>query len=145
MSKTKTQSFGAWLYHHRKARGLTQAGLGAKVELTSQQISNYERGHSESKTGRPMQPSLELIDALARALRLPVDEARAAAGYAPLHASPTPGLDQIAPFWVELPMEVQQDLLAQIKALHARRRSAPALDPDQPEWDTQKHNTPDDN
>lgn len=37
----------------------------------------------EAKSGRPIQPSREFVQALARALGIPINEAFTAAGYAP--------------------------------------------------------------
>jgi transcriptional regulator with XRE-family HTH domain len=50
----------------RKARGLTQEGLGKMAELTKLQIHRYERGAS--------QPTLEALKRLAIALNASIDE-----------------------------------------------------------------------
>ena len=50
----------------RKARGLTQEGLGKMAELTKLQIHRYERGTS--------QPTLEALKRLAIALNASIDE-----------------------------------------------------------------------
>lgn len=50
----------------RKARGLTQEGLGKIAELTKLQIHRYERGTS--------QPTMEALKRLAIALNISIDE-----------------------------------------------------------------------
>ena len=78
-------SFGAWLKTTRKAKGLTQEGLAkaANNVCTGAYISSLERQQDIGKRGQPTTPSKEIVDALAEALGVPKDEARAAAGYAP--------------------------------------------------------------
>ena len=50
----------------RKARGLTQEGLGKIADLTKLQIHRYERGTS--------QPTLDALKRLALALNISIDE-----------------------------------------------------------------------
>lgn len=50
----------------RKARGLTQEGLGKLAELSKLQIHRYEKGSS--------QPTLEALKRLAVALNISIDE-----------------------------------------------------------------------
>lgn len=81
--------FGTWLRNARKAAALSQerlASLAAThgVRVTGAYISNLERGYDTNKAGKPIRPSHELVEALAKALRVPIDDALLAAGYAPV-------------------------------------------------------------
>jgi XRE family transcriptional regulator, fatty acid utilization regulator len=58
--------FGQRLRHVRRARGMTLAELGAQVGRAPSVLSLIENGHRE--------PKLSLIEALAKALSVPVDE-----------------------------------------------------------------------
>lgn len=147
--KTKTNTkaptrFGSLLRQWRKARGLTQAELGEAVNRTPQAVSIWEGGYSDKKDEPPI-PSVDIIDALARVLNVPIDEIRLAAGYAPKHSSPSL-LEKAGPYWDALPIDAQEDLLAQIRAVYERRRAIIA-DGDNsgdvvllPEESTQRHN-----
>jgi transcriptional regulator with XRE-family HTH domain len=58
-----TAVFGTNLRHHRKARGLTQAALAERVELSTEMIGKIERGAAA--------PSFESIQRIAERLNLP--------------------------------------------------------------------------
>lgn len=80
-------SFGVLLKRWRKAKGLTQQELANKARVNISYVSNLERDFSAtSRSGTP-QPSVELVDTLARILGVNADEARLAAGYAPNNPS----------------------------------------------------------
>lgn len=68
-------TFGAWLKEKRKASGMNRAELAEKSRVTRATISLYELDKVE-------QPRKSQIDKIAKALNVPVDEARRAAGYA---------------------------------------------------------------
>lgn len=74
---------GQWLTDKRRRAGLTQEELAQRVPCTRSYISSLERNVVEAKSGRPIQPSREFVQALARALGIPINEAFTAAGYAP--------------------------------------------------------------
>ena len=59
-------AFPEQLIAARKARGLTQAGLGEIADLTKLQIHRYERGAS--------QPTLDALKRLAIALNISIDQ-----------------------------------------------------------------------
>lgn len=74
-------TFGKWLEDQRKRARLTQEELGRRVGCTRAYISSLERGVTESKSGRPIQPSKEIVDAIARGLGVPQSLARQYADY----------------------------------------------------------------
>ena len=78
-------SFGKWIKDKRKARGWSQEKLAemANYICTGGYISSLEREADIGKSGRPTQPSIEVVDALATALGEPIPDARLVAGYAP--------------------------------------------------------------
>lgn len=78
-----SKKFSQWLSAARKESGMTQPELAAKAKTSKQYISNLERNSPHPVTGAPPQPSVEIVDNLAKALGVPLSEARLAAGYAP--------------------------------------------------------------
>lgn len=78
-----TVSFGTDLYKWRKAKGFTQQDLALAAGVNVSYISNLERNFSASAKGGKPQPSLALVDKLAKILEVGKDKARLAAGYAP--------------------------------------------------------------
>lgn len=79
--------FGAWMRKWRKARGLTQVQLAQQAQCAQSMISMYERGVKSEKNKEYSRPEPDLVERLATALKRPVEEARALAGYNP---SPVP-------------------------------------------------------
>jgi len=80
MSNPSNQ-LGEWLRTWRKEAELGQAALGKKVGVTKQHISNLERGEVSTYTGEAIRPSFDLALKLAKALKRPVSEVCALAGY----------------------------------------------------------------
>ena len=68
--------FGIWIKENRQAKGLTQEQLAKAAGCTHAYISGLERGTDKSK------PAPEIVDAWARALGKPENEARRIAGHA---------------------------------------------------------------
>lgn len=122
-TKQPDNRFGKWLRARRLDLGLTQAELGERIDRTGQAISAYECGTVRSTSGRKIRLDVSVVDALARALQAPINEAREAAGYAPVLKSsqPSPAVVQATRYLEDLPTDDQEGLLAQIKALHERR------------------------
>jgi|SRR5690606_4835298 len=81
-------TFGDWLRLHRKRKYLTIEDLAKKVGRSKQYISVLEREEPHALTGKPVKPSEDVVEALAAALGTDLDEARLAAGYAPLKEVP---------------------------------------------------------
>lgn len=69
------ETFGQWLTRTRRAAGYNRAELATLSRVTRATISLYELDKVE-------QPRRSQVDKIARALNVPVDEARQAAGYA---------------------------------------------------------------
>lgn len=76
-------SFGKWLVEKRNAAGLTQEELADFVGISESYVSALERDEPNSRDGSPRRLRIDKVDKLARPLRVTVDEARLAAGYAP--------------------------------------------------------------
>lgn len=68
------ETFGQWLERKRKAAGLNQTELAERSRVTKATISLYE-------LDRINQPRRSQVDKIAKALNVPLDEARDAAGY----------------------------------------------------------------
>lgn len=76
-------TFGKWLVRNRQAAKLTQAQLAERAGIQPSYVSALEREEPNAKDGSPRRPRIDKVDRIAKALRVPVDEARLAAGYAP--------------------------------------------------------------
>jgi len=83
-------SFGKWLFEKRKAAHLTQGQLAKRAGISTSYVSTIEREERHHLTNAPPQPTLDVVDAIAKALGEPIDEARIAAGYAPENLIPKP-------------------------------------------------------
>ncbi|MGI8542059.1 MAG: helix-turn-helix domain-containing protein [Aridibacter sp.] len=79
-------TFGKWLNEHRTNARLSQQALGDKTGMSKQYISVLERGEPHALTNKPVTPAVDIVDALAKALDRPIDEARLAAGYAGINS-----------------------------------------------------------
>lgn len=82
--------FGEWLREQRSRADLTLKQLAARCGVSFSYISALERQQPHSLTGKDIQPKLATVDRLARALGVPIDEARLAAGYAPKYPLKAP-------------------------------------------------------
>lgn len=83
--------FGEWLRKTREAKNFTQEELAKAANniCTGAYISTLERGQDVGKKGKPVRPSEEIVEGLARALGESVSIARRLAGYdAPETQSP---------------------------------------------------------
>jgi transcriptional regulator with XRE-family HTH domain len=87
-TKKKKTSFGDWLREERTSKGIGVRELAslAEGECSASYISYLERNVYAGKEGNPTRPSESIVAALAYGLDVPLNEARFAAGYAPLTA-----------------------------------------------------------
>lgn len=76
------QTFGQWLRNKRKDASLTQGQLARKSGISTSYVSTLERGQRHTVTNADPLPKPDIVEAIAKALTVPVDEARLAAGYA---------------------------------------------------------------
>lgn len=83
-------SFGKWLAEKRIAARLTQGALAKRAGISITYVSALERDEPNAKDGSPRRPRLDKVERLAKALSVPIDEARVAAGYAPLNPATKP-------------------------------------------------------
>lgn len=79
-----SDSFGKKLQKWREDARINQSELARRVGVSPNYISNLERDYSPTAKGGKPQPSVEVVDKIAKALGINVNEARLAAGYAPL-------------------------------------------------------------
>lgn len=82
-----TVKFGQQLARWRKAAGLTQGELAGRVGVTPTYIAHLEREVGPHGNGATRRPVIEVVDAIAGALDVPLAEARCAAGYDPPEGS----------------------------------------------------------
>lgn len=77
-------TFGEWLKAQLYEKRLSGAELARRAGLSSTHISNLVRNFSPNTKDGTAKPSVKAVDAIAKALGVNPDEARLAAGYAPL-------------------------------------------------------------
>lgn len=82
-------NFGKWLLEKRKEQRLTQTGLGVRAGISTSYVSTLEREQPHGITNAAPQPTVEVVESIAKALNADIDEARLAAGYAPRNGSAT--------------------------------------------------------
>lgn len=75
-------TFGTKLKAWRKTRGWTQEELARATGLSFPYISNLERDFSTTSKSGKVKPSERTVEKLSRALGVPIEEIRHAAGYA---------------------------------------------------------------
>lgn len=92
-------------------KGFTQAELARRSHLTPQTISQYVAKREHHLTGKLILPEIDTVDQIARALGIPIAEARAAAGYAHEPLPQLDAADKFAMVFRELTPERQQDVL----------------------------------
>ena len=80
-------TFGQRLVRWREAAGLTQAELAGRVGVTPTYIAHLEREVAHIGIGETRRPMIEVVEAIAAALDVPLAEVRCAAGYDPPAAS----------------------------------------------------------
>ena len=78
-----SETFGRRLARWRKTAGLTQGELARRVGVTPTYISHLEREVGPAGSGQKLRPMIEVVDAIAAALDVPLAEVRCAAGYDP--------------------------------------------------------------
>ncbi|HEY2549586.1 MAG TPA: helix-turn-helix domain-containing protein [Streptosporangiaceae bacterium] len=126
--------FGQRLRHVRRARGLTLAQLGQRVGRAPSVLSLIENGRRE--------PKLSLIEALAGALSVPVDELmrrrppsrRAELEIALEEAQHDPLFAELGLPYVRAGARVPSDIIEHVVALHAelrRQRDKPTATPEE--------------
>jgi transcriptional regulator with XRE-family HTH domain len=115
------RDFGHWLIQKRRAAGLTQRELALKVSISKSYVSALERSKMLAVAGKPVRPKLEKVDALAKALGVPVAEARLAAGYAPPDDASAPAIDRrLLAHFRELPENAQHDVVVMVEGLYRK-------------------------
>lgn len=83
-----TLTFGQWIQGWLDKTGLKQSDLVQRTGLAKSYINTLVRDVPNSTTGRVPRPEPEVVAKIARALGAPINEARAAAGYAILKETP---------------------------------------------------------
>jgi len=119
MNKKENETFGDWLLRRREDRGLSQSDLWRVTGISKQYINNLERNVRQPRTNKLTRPSEEKVDKFARALGVPISEARLAAGYAPptKHGDATKG-QRAAEYVDALPEDKQDDVLLFLEMLY---------------------------
>lgn len=78
-----SETFGRRLARWREAAGLTQGEVARRIGVTPIYIAHLEREAGAAAGSQKMRPMIEVVDAIARALDVPLAEVRCAAGYDP--------------------------------------------------------------
>jgi transcriptional regulator with XRE-family HTH domain len=75
----QAESFARWLKARRCAAGISQKALAMAADCTASYISLLESAKPDHKTGKPIHPTLDVLDRIAGALGVSRFEARLAA------------------------------------------------------------------
>ncbi|HYE64064.1 MAG TPA: helix-turn-helix transcriptional regulator [Pyrinomonadaceae bacterium] len=78
-----SETFGQYIARRRKAVGLTQAEVARRISVTPTYISHLERGIDPTGRSDMLLPTVEVVDAIAKAINAPVAKVRRLAGHAP--------------------------------------------------------------
>lgn len=120
--------FGKWLHDKRKAAGLTQGQLAQKAGISTSYVSTLERSERHHLTDAPPQPTTEVVDSIAKALNVAMDDARLAAGYAASGNSPLLdiGFDAAVKLGTDVSPEERQEIAEELalayEVIMARRK-----------------------
>jgi transcriptional regulator with XRE-family HTH domain len=86
---TNTMTFGEWLRKKLKDRDMSNARLARLSNLSPTYIGNLVRDFSPNSRSGKIRPSEEAVAGIVKALGADLNEARLAAGYAPVADSST--------------------------------------------------------
>lgn len=75
--------FGRLVAEYRQKKNLSQRELAEKIKMSATYINYVERGFNPSAKDGKFQASRNAVDKIAKAIDIPLDAARRAAGYAP--------------------------------------------------------------
>ncbi len=94
----RLMTFGEWLRKKLPESNISNAELARRVGVSPTHIGNLIRDYSPNKrTPGPSRPSEDVVEAIAKALNQPVDEARRAAGYSSDDDGLFSGLEKLSP------------------------------------------------
>ncbi len=89
--------FGDMVRDARIRLNLSQRELAQKIDRSASYINYVERGFNPSSKNNKFQASADAVDAIAKVLHIPLNEARQAAGYASkIPAKPTNAAEFLA-------------------------------------------------
>jgi transcriptional regulator with XRE-family HTH domain len=74
--RVSTLTFGTWLRQKRKDKGLTQLELAEMVGVSLPYISKLERDQRHNESNVPPKPTATVVDRIAKAVGVTVQEAR---------------------------------------------------------------------
>ncbi len=84
---SNANAFGKLVAQKRQELNLSQRELAQRVGKSATYINYVERGYNPSAKGGEFKPGVEAVDSIAKTLKLNANEARIAAGYAPITAA----------------------------------------------------------
>lgn len=123
----RTLEFSKWLSAAMSDAGLSQSEL-ARQSGVSKQYINGLLAAAAGRESRAKQPSVETVDALAKALRKPTTAARIAAGWAADSKPESSSEIALIAIFRNLPSGKQGDLLAFAETLFRRHSNQPGDD-----------------
>ena len=83
-------TFGQWIKERREELGLSAAECAGRIGMTPSGWSRYETGETRRRNGEPSKPRPETVEAIAKALEVPVSLAMSKAY--PIDEPVDPGL-----------------------------------------------------
>jgi len=125
----KPKTFGDWLREKRAAAGLSLQAVADRMTvaghpISKQRLNDIENNKPRTKGGRPPRPTENQVEAIAKAVFVPIEEARLAAGLSTRHPTAN-DLKQgrLLAYFNELPADQQAAALAMIEALWKQQHS----------------------
>ncbi len=85
----RLMTFGEWLRDQINAKNTSNAVVARKAGVSATYIGNLIRDFSPNTKSGKGKPSEEVAESIGRALGVPIDDARIAAGYSPKDISAT--------------------------------------------------------
>jgi transcriptional regulator with XRE-family HTH domain len=118
----KNETFGQWLKRNRELKNLSVRDVAKATggACTHGYISYLENEKMKMKSGRFVRPSIEVVDAIATALDVPIAQARAVAGYSVEQCEQTAEQRRLLAYFDEFPPEIRQTILLMFEGLYSR-------------------------
>jgi transcriptional regulator with XRE-family HTH domain len=136
VTASKEKSFGELMRFHLKKKGWSNAELARRTGFSPTHIGNLIQDRSPgAKSGKPKRLTADTVDKIARALDMPLEQARRAAGLASPSADasksessaelPSNLEDLLLYYFRRMPSEQKPEVLALVAAYYRQSQMSP--------------------
>lgn len=122
MNESQKLKFSQWLSNALNQSGLNQSALARTAKVSKQHINGFLALAEGRQIQRYSHPSVEVVDRIARALGVPVNEARDMAGYAPVGQLQRPEGERLLEYFNALPEADRSTVVTMVKALYDKQQ-----------------------